>query len=195
MSYSGYYRDIPASGNDPEDDQPKMTINANSIDDLINFEHYSFNNNNGGTHKKMTMKEPHAAGGQTLNSSCINSVSSAVTLKPEATFTNANGAYTISAIRAFANMSITNLGAVTLNHKMNVASVLCSLAIATFTITVTLTSNAVIGSSADNICPIFAVSGLYNSVTYTFSSNTIIFVVKQTAPTTSFKFSFQILQV
>lgn len=47
-----YNRDIPDSPNNPSNDQPPMKINTNSTDDLINEDHYSFNDSNGGLHKQ-----------------------------------------------------------------------------------------------------------------------------------------------
>lgn len=48
-----YNRDIPDSPNNPSNDQPPMKINTNSIDSLIDEDHYSFNDNNGGLHKQI----------------------------------------------------------------------------------------------------------------------------------------------
>jgi hypothetical protein len=45
-----YNRDIPDAPNNPSDDQPDMKDNTNSTDDLIDEDHYSFNDNNGGLH-------------------------------------------------------------------------------------------------------------------------------------------------
>lgn len=47
-----YNRDIPDAPNNPSNDQPPMKVNTNSTDDLINEDHYSFNDNNGGLHKQ-----------------------------------------------------------------------------------------------------------------------------------------------
>lgn len=48
-----YVRDIPDAPHNPSVDQPDMKINTNSIDDLIEEDHYSFNdpNNFSGYHK------------------------------------------------------------------------------------------------------------------------------------------------
>lgn len=46
-----YTRDIPFASHNPSSDQPTMQTNTNSIDSLIEEDHYSFNDNNGGYHK------------------------------------------------------------------------------------------------------------------------------------------------
>jgi len=49
-----YNRDIPDAPNNPADDQPDMKENFNSIDDLIEVDHYSFDDSLGGLHKQST---------------------------------------------------------------------------------------------------------------------------------------------
>jgi hypothetical protein len=51
MVLYNYIREIPDAPNNPSDDQPKMKINTNSIDSLINEDHFSFEQNNGGFHR------------------------------------------------------------------------------------------------------------------------------------------------
>src|SRR5258705_11137856 len=51
MSNWVYTRDIPFASHNPSADQPVMQINANSIDSLIQEDHFSFNDNQGGWHK------------------------------------------------------------------------------------------------------------------------------------------------
>lgn len=46
-----YTPNIPAASHNPSVDQPDMQINTNSTDQLIEVDHYSFNDNNGGYHK------------------------------------------------------------------------------------------------------------------------------------------------
>jgi hypothetical protein len=55
MTNYPYTRDLPVSGNDPSVDQPSMTINTNSVDSLIDEDHYSFGENNGGFHRQVRM--------------------------------------------------------------------------------------------------------------------------------------------
>jgi len=55
MATYTYNRDIPDAPNNPSVDQPDMKTNTNSIDSLINEDHYSFGVNNGGFHKQVRM--------------------------------------------------------------------------------------------------------------------------------------------
>lgn len=45
-----YTRDIPATPNNPSNDQPPMRINNNSIDSILLLDHFGFNDNLGGYH-------------------------------------------------------------------------------------------------------------------------------------------------
>ena len=51
-----YNRDIPDAPNNPADDQPDMKENFNSIDDLIEVDHFSFDDSLGGLHKQITLE-------------------------------------------------------------------------------------------------------------------------------------------
>lgn len=50
-----YTTNIPAASHNPSADQPIMQTNTNSIDSLIQVDHYSFNDNNGGYHKQVNL--------------------------------------------------------------------------------------------------------------------------------------------
>lgn len=45
-----YNIDIPATPNNPSNDQPKMKINTNSISNWVKVDHFGFGDNNGGYH-------------------------------------------------------------------------------------------------------------------------------------------------
>ena len=55
MPNFNYTRNIPFSTHNPSVDQPDMQTNTNSTDDLIEVNHYSFNDNNGGYHKPVNI--------------------------------------------------------------------------------------------------------------------------------------------
>ncbi len=55
MTNFDYTRDIPASNNDPSQDQPDMLVNTNSTDSLIAEDHFSFGVPNGGRHEQCTI--------------------------------------------------------------------------------------------------------------------------------------------
>lgn len=58
MPTYNYINDIPDAPNNPSQDQPNMKINTNSIDSLINEDHYSFEQSNrDGFHRQMRIPE------------------------------------------------------------------------------------------------------------------------------------------
>lgn len=66
-----YNRDIPDAPNNPSTDQPNMKTNTNNIDDLINVDHYAFNDSLGGLHKKVQLPELLAKPAGTVNAETI----------------------------------------------------------------------------------------------------------------------------
>ncbi len=56
-----YTTDIPDAGHNPSNDQPDMKVNTNSIDGIIDVDHYGFNTSTvtdelGGIHRQVTLK-------------------------------------------------------------------------------------------------------------------------------------------
>lgn len=49
-----YTKQIPDGPHNPSADQPLMKVNTNSTNDIIDVDHYTFNNSNGGLHKQST---------------------------------------------------------------------------------------------------------------------------------------------
>lgn len=49
-----YTRGIPATNNNPSNDQPNLLDNTNSVDDIISVDHYSFADTPSGDHKQIT---------------------------------------------------------------------------------------------------------------------------------------------
>lgn len=56
MPQFDYSKNIPFATNNPSVDQPKMLRNTNSTEELIDVDHYSFNNKYGGTHKFVQLR-------------------------------------------------------------------------------------------------------------------------------------------
>lgn len=61
MPLFSYNNDIPDAPNNPSNDQPKMKVNTNSIDSIIDVDHYSFETNSDGWHKQVTLPQLGAA--------------------------------------------------------------------------------------------------------------------------------------
>lgn len=57
MTNFNYTRNIPNPPNNPSQDVPNMQINTNSVDDLINVDHFSFLQSNGGSHRHVQLSE------------------------------------------------------------------------------------------------------------------------------------------
>ncbi len=56
MSFT-YTTGIPAAGNNPSVDQPKMQTNTNSINSLIAVDHFTFSSGNAGAHNRVQLGE------------------------------------------------------------------------------------------------------------------------------------------
>jgi len=52
-----YNENIPAANNNPSVDQPNMQTNTNSIDSIIDVDHFSFETNFDGTHKQVQLRD------------------------------------------------------------------------------------------------------------------------------------------
>jgi len=63
MPFYNYNNNIPFSTNNPSNDQPLMETNTNSINSIIGVDHFSFQNNNGGTHQQVQLLESGAGNG------------------------------------------------------------------------------------------------------------------------------------
>jgi hypothetical protein len=63
MTFQTYNLNIPASANDPSVDQPLMQTNTNSTANLFLQDHFGFNDNAGGNHKQVHLKNEAAPGG------------------------------------------------------------------------------------------------------------------------------------
>lgn len=62
MPFFAYNNDIPDAPNNPSQDQPLMKTNTNSTDDIIDVDHFSFNQVKGGSHKQVTLTNKAAPG-------------------------------------------------------------------------------------------------------------------------------------
>ncbi len=61
MSFT-YNLNIPAANNNPSADQPNMKTNTNSINSIINVDHFTFAAGNAGSHKQVTLTNEAAPG-------------------------------------------------------------------------------------------------------------------------------------
>ena len=61
MSFT-YNLNIPAANNNPSADQPNMKTNTNSINSIMNVDHFTFSAGNAGRHKQVTLTNESAPG-------------------------------------------------------------------------------------------------------------------------------------
>ena len=61
MSFT-YNLNIPAANNNPSADQPNMRTNTNSINSILNVDHFTFSAGNAGRHKQVTLTNEAAPG-------------------------------------------------------------------------------------------------------------------------------------
>lgn len=101
MPLFNYNKDIPFATHNPSNDQPKMQVNTNSTDLLINHDHYSFNFALGGTHKQVNFSTELPQGAQVEPASVLFTAQGTVTKKAELEFRNENRIFPVSLIKAF----------------------------------------------------------------------------------------------
>lgn len=191
MPNFNYTNDIPDTPNDPSVDQPDMKINTNSIDSIINVDHYSFNLANGGWHKQITLPAQNVPGVQANPTSTIytNADAASASANSNAWYRNADGIFPLSAIRAagyFVTSAAAAPAAITLLNGYNIVAINKT---ATTIYTVELNANAVTGNNIIVVTgqgfggqnPIW--SFVNPTITFTFASspgvNNFSFVVLQ----------------
>lgn len=187
MPLISYTRSIPDAPNDPSVDQPSMKINTNSTDDILNVDHYSFNQNEGGNHKQVTFANKNVPGAQTDPVSVLYTNSGTASSVADLFFRNQNGIFCPNIIKAAGVFTtVVATGAVPIDMGINVSSIAYNSG--TQAITINLTAGAVNGTTV-----IVFING--NTITpgWTFAANTLTLAV--VAPIAGRKISFAILQV
>lgn len=187
-----YNLDIPATLNNPSDDQPKMKINTNAINQLIAVDHFSFADGSAGKHQKVTYANVTAPGAPISPASVsYTTVGTAHNTVPQNFFKNADGTFLLSCVRAFGSFSgAAPNGAKALINSHNVLN--ASKASGVFTIT--LTANCVTGN---NVVVLFYVTGTtFGTSTYTFVNPTLTLTVNDVGAFNVFgNINFVVLQI
>lgn len=200
MTNFAYITGIPATNNNPSDDQPDMMDNNDNAALIWNEDHIGFNAPNGGLHRQSAY--PAFSSGivpigddPNEGSVAFPAAGLADTTRAQYYFRNVNNTYCMSTIRAFGVFKPTVAdGAVSLDNGMNVASITQSNTIKTWTIVlspgVTTSNNvAVFINSNGNLATL--------NFTYTFDFTTQTLVITTAATTAAINktFSFQVLQL
>ena len=185
---------IPAANNNPSNDQPNLLINNQSTNGILNEDHISFEQDNGGTHRKMTFYQnatPLVPAGST--ESQIYPAQGVASTSSDTKFVNFSGTYLLNAIRAFGSFStVATNGALALPTQiLNVASITSSNNGQTYTIV--LTTNAVGGTTNNDVVVLTNLSN-NGTQTWSFAANTLT-LNTNAGSTGGQKYSFAILQV
>ena len=134
---------IPATNDDPADDQPLMQGNFQNINSLFMVDHVEGGTPGNGQHEQVTYFQkngPFAPAGQ--SSVAFTAAGTDDPTNPQHFWQNAVGIFPLSAIRAFVIYSITSGGTVSIKNKFNIVSVTTSSHITTITLTPNCTSSA-----------------------------------------------------
>lgn len=141
MTFS-YNRDIPDAPNNPSRDQPKMKTNTNSIDDLIDVDHVSFETALGGFHKQVSFNNTNVVGVLPTNPiSILYTQSGTASSVADLYYANQNRFFQALPIRAWGFVDGT--GTIISSQQLNVSGIIRPV---TGQFDVTLQSNAVTGT-------------------------------------------------
>jgi hypothetical protein len=144
-----YNLNIPASGNNPSNDQPDMQTNTNSINTLVAIDHYTFSDNPAGTHKQITFPNNNVITSGSLaglSSAVFSNAGTADNSTSQLFYVNSKITVPVSIVRAYAAI---NPLAISLTQSYNVASFVRNSA---GNYTVTLTANSTTSSSYGILC-------------------------------------------
>ena len=205
MTNFPYNYTVPGANNDPSVDQPDMLKNFQSIggqsltsSGIIGVDHVGFNAANGGTHLQVTYSSNNIPGAQTNPASTAYTNTGTATLVSENLFKNANGIFSLSAIKAFCCFNTSSTGAtVPAINRLNTNSLIGRFSSGgTTSYTINLTTSAMISTTG---C-VFVSFSDYRAIStdqynYTISPNTIIVNVKTIISETSpYRISVAVLQ-
>lgn len=191
MTTFNYNRDIPNAPNAPSRDQPKMQVNTNSTDEIINVDHYSFESSGSrdGWHKQVTIPSQNAAGAQVNPASTVYTAAGTASANSDLRFRNASGIFPTSAIRACASFTAVGVnGAVAIDNGINVVSITRNAAnqyVAVLEATVTTGNNVIVVTGQQT-------QG--QSAGYTYANPNLTFNFGS-SPSVGDRFSFVVLQI
>jgi hypothetical protein len=193
MSNFTYTTGIPATNNNPSNDQPNMQTNNDNNALIWDVDHVGFNAANGGTHDQVTFSSKNTPGAQTDPVSTLYTGSGTASSVAEVSYRNQNGTFLMSGIKAFALCSSSGI---TNSQSSNVTSVVRN---SDGNYTITLTAGAVASSSFIVIvsCDSAPAAGgsLYPNYTITGTGTfNLLFYISRTVTTDPASFSFIVMQ-
>ena len=165
MTNVTYNLGIPDADNNPSVDQPNMKVNNDAVNTLFSVEHYGFNNNLGGQHKKIIFPENNTSVAQTDPASEIVTATGTDTTKSELYFRNANATFPLSGIKAAGAFTVVSGAKGVDLTNYNVASVAKSGANFLVTLDTTVTIS--------NIVMVLLTASTNTNLTYSFTGNVL----------------------
>lgn len=100
MSFT-YVQDIPFPTNSPSNDQPIMRTNTNSIYNIWEVDHFTFDESPQGTHKQITFSTENVPGAQTDPASTLYTDSGTASTNAQMFYRNADTIIPVSLIKAY----------------------------------------------------------------------------------------------
>ena len=173
MSFT-FYNDIPASANNPSDDQPLMLQNNTTHPQIWNVDHISFNNPDGGKHKQITFQDQYVPSAPTDPESIVYTdiQSGTAFSNSQLYFKNSGSPYLLNCVRAFGSLTFNAGFSYNNSYNMNIASITTTLS----TLTLSLNSNVVIGNNVIIIPYLSNVGSASQTIRrYTFSNPSVTF--------------------
>jgi len=185
---------IPATNNNPSQDQPKMLQNNVSIEGILDEDHYTFEstvngNSVDGQHKNLRFPTQNALGAQTDPASGVYTTAGTASINSDLRFRNESGIFPLSALRACGTFTIAsgNQAPVAPSNSFNVVS----WEKTGTQVTIILNSNTI---NSDNATFLFNNSNgnSLSNIAISSAGQTVIFNITVSASTT---FWFALLEI
>ena len=185
---------IPATNNNPSQDQPKMLQNNVSTEGILDEDHYTFEstvngNSVDGQHKNLRLPTQNVIVPPITNpASAVYTDAGSASTNSDLRFINESGVFPLSAIRACgAFTTIAAAGPVSIDNGHNIVSITRGVG-AVYTIV--LTSNCVTGN---DVIVVTGESNTNNEPTYSFTNPNLIITLNTNS--TGSKISFVVIQI
>lgn len=193
MTNFNYNNGVPATNNNPSDDQPQMLINVQSTENILAVDHISFSAENGGTHKQVTFSSKNTPVDPNLFTdpfSVLYTASGTASTVADLNFVNQNATFKINSIRAWGVFTTTATnGLLAIDMGMNVVSNITVSSNGQVN-TISLPSNAVNGTTV----AVLALLSNGSTPSWSYAVDTLTLTIAA-GDTGGRKLSFAILQM
>lgn len=114
-----FNKDVPASNNNPSDDQPEMLLNNIGIEAIWRVDHVGFNDADSGKHVKITFNDQSSPGAPTDPVSLLYTTTGVASTVSDMRFRNQNAIFPVNLIRAYCSFNPT-AGGLNINQSINI---------------------------------------------------------------------------